>query len=50
MAYFMHLRFERVGLVYAILLPPLLLLALVAILLPEGQYVATVRRLFLGGP
>nr|WP_269801883.1 cytochrome C oxidase subunit IV family protein [Thermus sediminis] len=49
-AYFMHLRFERVGLVYAILLPPLLLLALVAILLPEGQYVATVRRLFLGGP
>lgn len=49
-AYFMHLRFERVGLVYAILLPPLLLLALVAILLPEGQYVATVRHLFFGGP
>lgn len=49
-AYFMHPRFERVGLVYAILLPPLLLVALVAILLPEGQYVATVRRLFLGGP
>ncbi|WP_018460934.1 cytochrome C oxidase subunit IV family protein [Thermus oshimai] len=47
-AYFMHLRFERVGLVYAVLLPPLLLLALVAILLPEGQYVAEVRRLLLG--
>lgn len=49
-AYFMHLRFERLGLVYAILLPPLLLLALVAILVPEGRYVAAVRQLFFGGP
>jgi len=45
-AYFMHMRFERMGLVLAILLPPLLLLALVAILLPEGNYVSGVRDLF----
>lgn len=45
-AYFMHMRFERVGMVLAILLPPLLLLAMVAILLPEGTYVSGVRELF----
>jgi caa(3)-type oxidase subunit IV len=45
-AYFMHMRFERISMVLAILLPPLLLMALVAILLPEGQYVSGVRELF----
>ncbi|AEB12692.1 cytochrome C oxidase subunit IV family protein [Marinithermus hydrothermalis] len=47
-AYFMHMRFERQSLVFAILLPPVLLLALVAILMPEGAYVAAVRQFFLG--
>lgn len=46
--FFMHMRFERLGLILAILLPPLLLMALVAILLPEGNYVAGVRELFFG--
>ncbi len=47
-AYFMHMRFERQSLVFAILLPPVLLLALVAILMPEGAYVAAVRAFLLG--
>lgn len=47
-AYFMHMRFERLGLVLAILLPPLLLMALVAIILPEGNYVSGVRQVFFG--
>lgn len=46
--YFMHLKFERVGLVYAVLLPPLLILALVAFVMAEGAYVAAVRQLFFG--
>ena len=47
--YFMHLRWERLSLVYTILLPPLLVLALVAIVMAEGAYVLEVRRLLLGG-
>lgn len=46
--FFMHMRFERMALVLAILLPPLLLMALVAIILPEGTYVSGVRQLFFG--
>ncbi|MER3484190.1 MAG: cytochrome C oxidase subunit IV [Meiothermus sp.] len=46
--FFMHMRFERLGLVLAILLPPLLLMALVAIILPEGHYVSGVREIFFG--
>ncbi len=47
-SYFMHLRFERLSLVYAIVLPPLLLLALIGITTSEGQYVAWLRQLFFG--
>ena len=43
---FMHLRWERLSLVYTILLPPVLVLALVAIVLAEGSYVYAVRALF----
>jgi len=49
LAYFMHLRFERLSLVYAVLLPPLLLMALVGIVMPDGAYVSYVRDLLLGG-
>ncbi|GBC98274.1 hypothetical protein HRbin17_00776 [bacterium HR17] len=35
-AYFMHLRFERLNLVYTVLLPLILLVALVAAVLPDG--------------
>lgn len=45
-SYFMHMRFERLSLVYAILLPPLLLLALVGIMTSEGAYVTMLRQLF----
>lgn len=44
--FFMHLRFERLGLVYAILLPPLLLLTLLGILSAEADYTLWVRQLF----
>ncbi len=47
-SYFMHMRFERLGLVYSILLPPLLLLALLGILAAEGGYITQVRTLFFG--
>ncbi len=38
-AYFMHLRFERLNLVYSVLLPCLLLVALLVALLYEGTTV-----------
>ena len=46
--FFMHMRFERMSLVYGILLPPLLLLALIGIMTSEGMYVTMLRRLFFG--
>lgn len=48
--YFMHMKFERLSLIYAVLLPPLLLLALAGILAAEGQYILGLRELFAGGP
>jgi cytochrome c oxidase subunit IV/mono/diheme cytochrome c family protein len=42
--YFMQLRLERPGLVYAVLLPLILLLALVIFALSEGTYVFGVRE------
>jgi len=45
---FMHLRFERLSLIYAILLPPLLILALAGIMAAEGGYVSWLRQLFFG--
>ncbi len=48
-SYFMHVRFERLSLVYAILLPPLLILALAAFVMAEGDYVLEVRRFFFPG-
>ncbi len=35
-AYFMHLRFEKLNLIYTIVLPLILLVALVAGVLPDG--------------
>lgn len=49
-AYFMHMRFERMSIVLAILLPPLLLLGMIAIFLPEGSYVSGLRELFFAKP
>lgn len=49
-AYFMHMRFERMSMVLAIVLPPLLLLGMIAIFLPEGSYVSGLRELFFAKP
>jgi cytochrome c oxidase subunit IV len=47
-AVFMHMMYERLALMYAILLPPLLLLVLVGIMLVEGDYTYWTRILFFG--
>jgi cytochrome c oxidase subunit 4 len=45
-AVFMHMRWERLALVYAILLPPFCLLVLVSILTVDGEYTFLTRGLF----
>ena len=47
-AVFMHMALERLALVYAILLPPLLVLVFVAIIAFESDYTLLTRELFLG--
>jgi cytochrome c oxidase subunit IV len=48
-AVFMHMAWERLALIYAILLPPVVLLVFVAIMVAESDYTALTRILFLGG-
>ncbi len=43
-AYFMHLRFEKLNLVYTILLPLILLIGLLAAVLPDGLSVLMHRQ------
>ncbi|MNR66053.1 hypothetical protein D3C85_1893570 [compost metagenome] len=45
---FMHMAWERLALVYAILVPPLCLLVLVGLMATESDYVLGTRALFLG--
>lgn len=45
-AVFMHLAWERLALIYAILLPPLCVLVLVAMMAVEANYVFVTRLLF----
>ena len=47
-AFFMHMRWERLALVYAIVLPPIVLLVLVGSMAIEGDYIYLIRALFLG--
>jgi len=50
-AVFMHLRWERLALIYTILLPPLCVLVLVGLMAVEGDYVFLTRGMFFGaGP
>ena len=49
-AVFMHMVWERLALVYAILVPPLLLLVLVWIGASEGDYTFLTRGTFFGAP
>lgn len=45
-AVFMHLAWERLALIYAILLPPLALIALVGLMASEAGYVHLTRLFF----
>jgi len=45
-AVFMHMAWERLALVYAILLPPLLVLVFVAIMVLESDYTHLLRIIF----
>ena len=47
-AIFMHMRWERLALIYAILLPPLCLLVLIALMAVEGDFNFMLRSLFFG--
>ncbi|AMP04517.1 cytochrome C oxidase subunit IV family protein [Collimonas pratensis] len=45
-AFFMHMAWERLALVFAILLPPLCLLVLVGLMATEADYTFLTRLLF----
>jgi cytochrome c oxidase subunit IV len=50
-AVFMHMRWERLALMYAILAPPLCLLVLVSLMAIEGDYTHATRGTFFApGP
>jgi cytochrome c oxidase subunit IV len=49
-AVFMHMAWERLALVYAILLPPVLVLVFVAIMVFESDYTHLIRVLFFASP
>ncbi|MBE0532706.1 MAG: cytochrome C oxidase subunit IV family protein [Rhodospirillales bacterium] len=47
-AVFMHMVWERLALIYAILIPPLLVLVFVALMVFEADYTFATRNLFSG--
>ena len=47
-AVFMHMRWERLALMYAILVPPVLVLVFVALMTFESDYTALTRGIFFG--
>lgn len=50
-AVFMHMAWERLALLYAIVVPPVLVLVFVAIMVFESDYTLLTRQLFFaGGP
>ena len=49
-AVFMHMAWERLALVYAILFPPLLVLVFVVIMAFESDYTLLTREFFFGAP
>ena len=48
MAVFMHMKWERLALTYAIILPPAALLVFVAIMMFESDYTVLTRIVFMG--
>lgn len=49
-AVFMHMRWERLALIYTILIPPLCLLVLVAIMFSESSYTQAHRQQYFTAP
>ena len=49
-AIFMHMAWERLALIYAILIPPLCLGTLVLLMAIESDYTFWTRLIFFGGP
>ena len=47
---FMHMAWERLALIYAILVPPLCLLVLIGLMSVEGDYIFLKRSLFFSEP
>lgn len=47
-AVFMHMMWERLALIYAILVPPLCLLVLIGLMASEGDYTNLTRQIFFG--
>ncbi|ATU94818.1 cytochrome C oxidase subunit IV family protein [Phyllobacterium zundukense] len=47
-AIFMHMAWERLALIYAILLPPVLVLVFVALMVSEANYTLLTRLVFFG--
>ena len=47
-AFFMHMRWERLALMYAILVPPLCLLVLISLMAVEGEYTFMTRASSFG--
>ena len=47
-AVFMHMAWERLALVYAILVPPVLVLVFVSIMVFESKYTLFTRLIFFG--
>jgi cytochrome c oxidase subunit IV len=45
---FMHMAWERLAMIYAILVPPLCLLVLVGLMATEADYVYLSRVIFFG--
>ena len=47
---FMHMMWERLAMIYAILIPPLCLLVLIGLMTMEADYTFLTRVLFFTGP
>ncbi|UTM59712.1 cytochrome C oxidase subunit IV family protein [Photobacterium sp. CCB-ST2H9] len=47
---FMHMRWERLALVYTIFIPPLVLLVLVGLMVSEASYIYALREWFFSLP
>ena len=49
-AVFMHMRWERLALMYAIVVPPALVMVFMLLMTSEADYTFVTRGVFFGGP